>query len=268
MTKPADKLVFEMPNSLEDFLFCCLIVQEIQITMLVRQVKSEVTVACREDFEKIGRPALHPARIVRKLSDEDLASADMCIRFDRKRAWAVGSASHKHITESYGVMVGAASVTVPVIGEKLPTPPGGAEILWLPRHGSDWCAQDFIWEHLDEFMGTDGRIQALDSHIEPERAWEVISGAGICVGISGGLTTMAAAMGNPLVEICPPRLAHSNWTAKWGSPDYRMLTLNPEDLTVDRVWQSVFDIADFINQRSQSWASHLPSISRRKRVAA
>lgn len=222
------------------------------MALMARKTEFSAIVRCRPDFMPVGR-ALAPAKLVESLSDEQVGQADVCLRFDRDRAWQVGRKSQKHITESYGVMLGAAAVTVPVLGEALPLP-DGPEVLWLPRHASDW-RPDTVWPHAAEFLAEIPSADVLEPEIEPEAAWRAISGASLCIGIAGGLTAMACALGKPLIEVMPPKLFHANWVAKWGMPDYRILTVDVEDLTVEQMMKSAVGLAGEIQARRLPWES-------------
>lgn len=254
-----DTLIFSMPEQLEDFLFSIPSLQELLFGFRAENKDFKAYVIAKPELAFIARSALFDATIVSVITEEVLKQADMVVELTRSAAYAVCGASMQG-TKAFGALIGSApALTVPVIGEDFNSV--HRSVLWLPRHSTDW-SPNCQWPHMAEFIRIVGRDVGSFSQVRPDAspgdARTAISGADMCIGIVGGLTLMAAALGKPLVELYPPSLFNKSWAAKWEMPDYRVFFEELQSIRPDSVWESAKSLAASINGRRSKWESRHP----------
>ena len=274
MTPETDLSIFDMPDSLEDFLFCLAALQEYQLVLRQRGLPHEMAVRCRPEFVSLARPVLPGARIAERFSAADLSAASLVLRLDRSRAMVMGSATGQHATICYGRLIGCApSTRVPCLFEMLvPVEP---TVLWLPRHATDWAAPE-PYIHLPHFLSLMGRrlsragasICALHPDADPAQAWRAISSASICVGMVGGLTALAAALGKPVMELCPPSVCRHSWASKHGATMYAYVTLEARQVEPKQLAESLEGFANQLAGGRDAWQARRSAIPTRQEASA
>lgn len=246
-----------MPNELEDFLFAIPAVQELMFSYRAENRDFEAYIRTRPEFARLVRPALSDGIIVNEIPEEILKQADLAIDLDRNAAYAVCSSAGLQAAKAYGALLGAApGLTLPVLGEDFSA--RRQNLVWMPRHVTDWNSTD-TWPNMHEFQKLAerelGTFIQLDPNVDPMEALSIISGADMCIGVAGGLTLMAVALGKPLVELYPPTLYSRWWACKWDSPDYRVFVDDLYAIEPQHVWNSAKALAAAISGRRRKWES-------------
>ena len=116
-----DRLTFNMPDSLEDFLYAALVLKEkLQGLRLACAscrgshqpcthggTQYRAVVSRRQDFECIAGPMLADCHRVAELDRETLDNSDVVVMFDRDRAYSLSLATKQHAVGGFGALVGA-----------------------------------------------------------------------------------------------------------------------------------------------------------------
>lgn len=256
-----ESILIVLPETFEEFLFSMTIAQDYIMAQRVRKPDAEVSVHCPRDFAFFLKGFIvNGVNVIHDLNEDVLSKADCIQVLDRERVLPLATPLRMHQVDAMGVIMGASAIRVMPIGEWLGAPNSLYTVLWVPRHITD-ARTDMGYKDAPQFMGEmaqhlvqhGGVIKALPMDIPLEDAWKEISQAAVVVGMMGGLTALAAMLGKPVFDVCPPSLCFSEWAHKWEIFNYRVVTLEPNQLAPERLAAMAADFAIPLLGREMIW---------------
>ncbi len=252
----ADKLVFILPESLEEILWVTpALMQYLEDRLLGNPLfeprpPAKVTTVCKwPELNHFLKCCWRDMDVVTELGEKERDEADFVFEFDMEAAYEWSKVVEKHITIAASFQLGTiANTKFPSVAMDIGIEIPGLVLVVATR---SWMEgnQDWTWDwkgFMD--LGIEQRITM--NVLEGKETWSQmkreVSRASVVVGIRGTATLMAAAMGKVVMELMP-NVAHRHWVAKWESSRYRMiygdLDTIPAEFLLDRLGRQVKDLA-------------------------
>lgn len=237
-----EKLVFIMPESLEELLYASVILPQYLISrMVVGRSTEDVVIACREpQLHHYLKCCWYPAVIELEPTQEQLNGADLVFEFSGKTAYQISVATEKHMAETMAVQLGVGLLRFlpPVLVENVKEEVG--LLLVAERNELDGTDDSWLWPNAQEFFS---ELKAADvpvAYLEKGASWEqtreAVGRASVVVGVRGAATTIAAAAYRVVLELTPKDKAHSEWVRKKECSMHRMLYGDLKEMSAAYVW--------------------------------
>jgi hypothetical protein len=240
-----EKLLFILPDSLEELLFASTVLSQYLISrMVMGRDSTQVTIVTKhEELHSYLKACWELAEIVTEPTREQVEEADFIFEFDAESSYRVTQAVQKHIAEAFSIQLGVGLMRFlpPVLVEDVKEEVG--TILVADRNIRDGLGESWEWPHLEDFMGQLGQAEIPVVWLPAEASWEemrtVVGQASIVVGVRGSATLIAAAANRLVMELSPKDKGHRDWFRKRECATYRMIYGELKDMTPAFVWRQI-----------------------------
>jgi hypothetical protein len=238
----AENLIFILPNSLEESLWALPVLgQYLENRLVSKRGPDNVHVVCPVwELREVVSACWKGMTIDDKLCSAKKDKANFIMDFDADRAYKVTHRIRKHISEAYGVMVGAVpSSLLPPVAQWYGEEQVG-QVLLVDRSWMDTERED-KWPGIDEFIKTAEQegipVKWLSSSYGWKNMVRTISQASVVVGVEGSATLLAATFNKIVLEFSPPDWHHRNWMTKWENRKYRYIRKSLDQISAEYVWE-------------------------------
>lgn len=199
--------------------------------------------------------------VTTEVMDEQKEMADLVIELNPALAYRLTLGVKKHITEAYGIMIGAVpmmilpAIAMPIVREE------SGSVLVVGRHHLD-SQRDWKWEHEEEFvrMGVEGGlpVKTISEEASYDELARAVARASVVIGVRSTGTLLAAAFRKVVMELNPEGFEHKEWMSKWENKAYRMIYGDLQDMTAWFVWDRTHKlVAEISKMRGpELWADH------------
>jgi hypothetical protein len=244
----SEKLIFVMPEYLEEALFAIPVMGHYLAgrNVIGRDCK-DVTVVCNnQELTKLIRSYWIWAKVTAEVTQDELQQADFIYEFDSEMAYKISSSVEKHISDAFGIQLGAGLTRfLPSILTE-DTPEVSGSVLVVERNGMDRPLGDSHWKHRERFIeiGQENEIKmaflGAGAYFEETRC--AVGRASVVVGVRGAATLVAAAAGKIVMELVPRGEFHKQWMTKWENSFYRMAYGTLDDMIPEYVWNRTWTL--------------------------
>lgn len=240
-----EKLLFVMPDSLEELLFASVVLSQYLISRMVmgRQVDKVVVVCRHEDLHKYLNACWAWAVVVTEPTRQQIEEADFVFEFDGASSYRLTQEIQKHIAEAFAIQLGVGLMRFlpPVLVEDRPEEVG--TLLVAERNRLDGTDESWKWIHREDFIERlhEGNIPVTFLH--SGAGWDEIRAAvgraSVVVGVRSSVTLIAAASNRLVMELSPDEKGHKEWFRKKECGTYRMMYGKLQDMTTIFVWSQI-----------------------------
>lgn len=240
-----EKLLFVMPDSLEEVLFASVVMSQYLISrMVMGRPVDEVVVVCRhEELHGYLNACWAWAVVVTEPTRQQIDEADLVFEFDAASSYRLTKEVQKHIAEAFAIQLGVGLMRFlpPVLVEDVREEPG--LLLLAERNLMDRTDESWVWPHLEDF-GARLKEGNIPISFLPECAdWEqtraAVGRASVVVGVRSSVTLIAAAANRLVMELSPDDKGHKEWFRKKECGTYRMMYGKLQDMTSIFVWSQI-----------------------------
>jgi hypothetical protein len=253
-----DKLVFILPESLEDILWVAPSLMNYLEDRLLGNMylaprpPAKITLVCKwPELTLFLKSCWKGVEVVTKLGEKEKDEADLLFAFDMELIYKWSKLVEKHISTAAAFYLGTQVLVKfpPVAMVPRVEIPGLVLVVAQRSHMEGAHEWPWFWD-WNGFMKLGAQQKITMNALYGKESWEKIreevSRASVVVGLRGTATLLAAAMGKVVMELSPD-LYHREWTSKWESVRYRMiygkLHEMPADFILDRTGRMVKDLA-------------------------
>lgn len=239
-----EKYLFIMPESMEPFIAATAVVQA-----FCEKKDCEVTIVCQNLSLQIFLPVFPQKTSFVRGMPIIRGEFDLEVEFNEKAAYKIARRTGKHITQMFGILIGAD----PVNG--YPTALGDfskmtkAEelfdvLVWgLPNQlGYKFCAEILNAMHKSYTFIHEGLAKKEEDNAH--YVCRIVQGHKTIVGIRSSATYLACSYRKPVVELYDTEY-YKNWLSKWANPKYQMIYGdNPQVETITSALEAVWARGD------------------------
>ncbi len=240
-----EKLLFVMPDPLEELLFASVVMSQYLISRMVmgRQVDDVVVVCRHEELHKYLNACWAWAVVVVEPTKQQLNEADLVFEFESSSSYRLTQEVQKHIAEAFAIQLGVGLMRFlpPVLVEDVTEEPG--LVLVAERNLLDEWDESWQWPHLTDFCMRleEGGIPI--SFLSEDAGWDeirtAVGKASVVVGVRSSVTLVAAAANRLVMELSPDDKGHKEWFRKKECGTYRMMYGKLQDMTSIFVWSQI-----------------------------
>jgi hypothetical protein len=240
-----EKVIFILPDSLEELLFALTVVaQYMLIRMVMGRSTKELVVVCKhEELHPLVKACWVWAKVVTAPTREQLEEADLIHEFDAESTYRVTEAVRKPIGESFAIKLGAHMVRLlpPILVEDVQEDIG--LVLVAARNKRDRTDESWRWPYLEDFVDQLKASQVPVEFLPEDVGWEelrrAVGRASVIIGVRGSATLVAAAANRLVIELYPSGKGHPFWFGKQECTTYRVLYGAMENMSPAFVWNSL-----------------------------
>lgn len=237
-----EKLLFVMPDSLEELLFASVVMSQYLISRMVmgRDVDKVVVVCKQVELHDYLKACWGLADIVVEPTEDQKREAELVFEFDSRRSYEVTKAVSKHIAEAFAIQLGVGMLRFlpPVLVENRPEEIG--TILVAERNRMDVVDDSWKWLHRESFIESLQEGELPVTFLSSGAGWDEIRAAvgraSVVIGVRSSVTTIAAAANRVVLELSPEEKGHKDWFRKKECGTYRMIYGKLQDMTPAFVW--------------------------------
>lgn len=247
-----EKLLFIMPESLEEILFASVVMAQYLISRMVmgRQV-DEVVVVCKwEELHKYLNACWAWAVVVTEPTRQQIKEADFVFEFEAENSYRMTKAVKKHIAEAFAIQLGVGLMRFlpPVLVEDVKEELGLVLVAERSQMDSPSIQTEYVeelwrWSHLEDFVARLKESKIPVEYLSRLASWEeirmAVGKASVVVGVRSSVTLIAAAANRLVMELSPDNMGHSEWFRKKECGTYRMMYGKLKDMTSIFVWAQI-----------------------------
>lgn len=252
-----EKLIFIMPDSLEELLFASTVMSQYLISRIVmgRGVKDVVVVSRWKELHSYLKACWIWAEVVDIPTVEQLEKSALVFPFDSESSYRMTEAVEKHIAEAFAIQLGVGLMRFlpAVLVEDIKEEPG--MVLVAERNEKDATGVVcWRWNYLQDFVEMLKKNDIPVSFLGSEASWEeirqAVGKASVVVGVRSSVTLVAAAANRIVMELQPSGFVHKNWFRKKECPTYRMIFGDLNVMTPEFVWKNIENLIDSTKNKS------------------
>lgn len=240
-----EKLLFVMPDSLEELLFASVVLSQYLISRMVmsRSVKDVVVVCRNEELHGYLKACWVWAVVVVEPTREQINAADFVFEFDSKSSYRVTQAVKKNVAEAFAIQLGVGLMRFlpPVLVEDRPEEIG--TLLVAERNKMDGTDESWVWKYHEDFVTTlrenDVPVTFLGSEVGWEEIRNAVGRASVVVGVRSSVTLVAAASNRLVLELSPSTKGHQDWFRKKECATWRMIYGDLNTMSSGFVWMQL-----------------------------
>lgn len=240
-----EKLLFVMPESLEEILFASVVMSQYLISrMVMGRSVDEVVVVCKwEELHKYLNACWAWAVVVIEPTEQQIVEADFVFEFDAERSYRTTKAVKKHIAEAFAIQLGVGLMRFlpPVLVEDRPEEVG--VLLVAERNKIDVVDESWIWPYREEFIEKMNEAGIPVTFLSSGAGWDemraAVGRASVVIGIRSSVTLIAASANRLVMELSPDNMGHNEWFRKKECGTYRMIYGKLVDMTSMFVWAQI-----------------------------
>lgn len=240
-----EKLLFVMPDSLEELLFASVVLSQYLISRMVidRAVKDVVVVCKNEELHDYLRACWVWAKVVVEPTESQLVESDFVFEFNAESSYRVTQAVRKHVAEAFAIQLGVGLMRFlpPVLVEDRTEDIG--TVLVAERNRMDGVDESWIWPYREEFVAMLEQKGVPVIFLDCEAGWEeikdMVGKASVVVGVRSSVTTVAAAANRLVMELSPDSKGHRDWFRKKECATWKMIYGSLSSMSSSFVWEQV-----------------------------
>jgi hypothetical protein len=240
-----EKLLFIMPDSLEETLFASTVLSQYMISRIVmaRSVDEVVVVSRHKDVHKYLNACWAWAETVTEPTEQQIEEVDFVFEFNAESSYKVTQAAKKHVAEAFGIQLGVGLMRFlpPVLVEDTKEDVG--LVLVADRNIMDGYDDSWVWPHRPNFCAQLEESNIPFIFLPVDASWEdirtMVGRASVVVGVRSSTTLIAASANRIVMELSPADKGHKEWFRKKECATYRMMYGELGNMTAPFVWAQI-----------------------------